>query len=684
MVLQKFRDRLTGIMAIFILGLLAVPFALVGVNSYFAPDAESNVAIVNEQGITLTEYNTSFQNYRERMRSLMGDAYDPEQFDDPVIRRQHLDTMIDRELLRQASAETGLSVDDQFLAQAIREIPGFQIDGVFNAEVYQSQLSAQGMTPQQFETDMRSSMVLSQYPTTISASAIATEHEVDQYIRVQEEERVFAALIVPAAADEAEEAVEEVVEEALEELAEEAAEAGEGSEAEELLADAEAAAEQADDAAPVAEERIVQWYEDNADEYRNPERVVVDYVELDAAFMATDETVDEDTLRQRFEEQSGRFISPEARLASHILIEVSPNAEDAEVETARQQAQALYDRAMAGEDFAELARENSQDQGSAAIGGDLDWVEPGVMVDAFENALYELSMAAPISEPVQTGFGWHVIQLREIRPSEGMSFEEARITLENELITERNERAFIEKADRLVDIIYEDPTTLEAAAEELDLPIQTVGPFDRSGAETGVAANSEFVETAFSDLVLLQDSASDPVDLGPNHIVVIRVREHLPESPRPLDEVREEVVAAIRHQDAMDAAQARATALLDRLVGGEDLVAVAEESGLELVESEGAKRRSGDVSPDLREGLFDLSVPAEGAVTRQVVELDDGYAVVELREVKPGSLDEEQAALRDAYARRLANVKASIETQAFLRELRNQSEVEIFEDRLRL
>ncbi len=684
MVLQKFRDRLTGIMAIFILGLLAVPFALVGVNSYFAPDAESNVAIVNEQGITLTEYNTSFQNYRERMRSLMGDAYDPEQFDDPVIRRQHLDTMIDRELLRQASAETGLSVDDQFLAQAIREIPGFQIDGVFNAEVYQSQLSAQGMTPQQFETDMRSSMVLSQYPTTISASAIATEHEVDQYIRVQEEERVFAALIVPAAADEAEEAVEELVEEALEELAEEAAEAGEGSEAEELLADAEAAAEQVDDTAPVAEERIVQWYEDNADDYRNPERVIVDYIELDAAFMATDETVDEDTLRQRFEEQSGRFISPEARLASHILIEVSPNAEDAEVETARQQAQALYERAKAGEDFAELARENSQDQGSAAIGGDLDWVEPGVMVDAFENALYELSMASPISEPVQTGFGWHVIQLREIRPSEGMSFEEARITLENEIITERNERAFLEKADRLVDIIYEDPTTLEAAAEELDLPIQTVGPFDRNGAETGVAANSEFVETAFSDLVLLQDSASDPVDLGPNHIAVIRVREHLPESPKPLDEVREEVVAAIRHQDAMDAAQARATALLDRLVGGEDLVAVAEESGLELVESEGAKRRSGDVSPDLREGLFDLSIPAEGAVTRQVVELDDGYAVVELREVKPGSLDEEQAALRDAYARRLANVKASIETQAFLRELRNQSEVEIFEDRLRL
>lgn len=676
MVLQKLRDRLTGIMAIFILGLLAVPFALVGVNSYFAPDAESNVAVVNDQVITLTEYNSSFQNYRERMRSLMGEAYDPEQFDDPVIRRQHLDTMIDRELLRQASAETGLSVDDQFLAQAIREIPGFQIDGVFNAEVYQSQLSAQGMTPQQFETDMRSSMVLSQYPTTISASAIATPHEVDEYIRVQEEERVFAALIVPAVTDaEAEEAAEDAIEEAAEELAEEVAE-GE--------IDATEAEAEIIEQAVVAEDRIQQWYDEHADDYRNPERVIVEYLELDAAFMATDETVDEDTLRQRFEEQSGRFISPEARLASHILIEVSPSAEDAEVETAREKAQALYERVMAGEDFAELAREHSEDQGSAASGGDLDWVEPGVMVDAFENALYELSMATPVSEPVQTGFGWHLIQLRDIRPSEGMTFEEARITLENEIITERNERAFIEKADRLVDIIYEDPTTLEAAADELDLEVQTAGPFDRSGGESGVAANSEFVETAFSDLVLLQDSASDPVDLGPNHIAVIRVREHLPESPQPLDEVREDVIAAIRQDDAMNEAQARATALLDRIIAGEDLALVSEETGLELIESEGAKRRAGDLSPDLREGLFDLTAPEEGAVTRKVVELDEGYAVVELREVKPGSLDEEQAPLRDAYARRLANVKASIETQAFLRELRNQSEVEIFEDRLRL
>lgn len=664
MVLQKFRDRLTGIMAIFILGLLAVPFALVGVTSYFSPDTENNVAIVNGEGITLTEYNTSFQNYRQRMRSLMGEAYDAERFDDPVIRRQHLDTMIERELLRQVAAETGLSVDDQFLARRIREIPSFQIDGQFSAEVYQSQLAAQGLTPPEFENQMRASMVLSQYPNTISASAIATPREVDEYIRLQQQERAFAALVVDAEID-----------------SDEGDGEGETDSGEAVDSEGESETEPAGD---IPEERIQAWYDEHAAQYRNPERVIVEYLELDAAELESDEPIDEDTLRQRFEEQSARFISPEARLASHILIEIDPTAGEAEIETARERAQALYERALAGEDFAELAREHSEDQGSAAAGGDLDWVEPGFMVEAFESALYDLTMESPISEPVQTGFGWHIIQLRDIRPAEGMTFEEARDTLEAEIIAERNERAFLDKADRLVDIIYEDPTTLEAAADELELEIKVAGPFDRGGAEEGIAANNKFVEAAFSDLVLLQGSASDPVDIAPNHIAVMRLREHLPESARPLAEVRDEVIAAIRRDQAMQEAESRAMALLERLQGGVTIEALAEEPGVELVASEGVTRTSPEVPAALRDRVFGMPGPGEGEVTREVVPLESGYAVAELREVRPGSLSGDESARREAFQRRLANVTSSSETQGFLSMLRAQSEIQVFEDRLRL
>ena len=665
MVLQKLRDRVTGLLAIFILGLLAVPFALVGVNSYFAPDTENNVAIVNDEGITLNDFQASFQNYRDRMQSLMGQSFDPEQFDGPVVRREHLETMIERTLLRQASAETGLSVDDQTLAREIRELPAFQIDGQFSPDVYQSQLAAQGVTPQEFENQIRASMVLSQYPGTIRASAIATAREVDEYIRLQEQKRAFAALLVKA-----DQGNDPVTNEANDQATE---------------ADAERTDEEADQEAPevaVDEERILAWYDEHPDDYRYPERVVIDYLELNAEDLELDEGIDEDTLRQRFEDQSARFITPEARLASHILISIPPTADEAEIETAREKAQALRDRAVAGEDFAELARENSEDQGSAASGGDLDWVEPGFMVEAFENALYELSMESPISEPVQTGFGWHVIQLREIRPAEGMTFEEARETLESEYIAEERERKYLEIADRLIDVIYEDPTTLEAAADEFSLEIKTAGPFDRRGEAEGAAANPEFVETAFSDLVLLQGSASDLVNLGPNHVAILKLNEHLPEAAKPLEEVRDDIVAAISHDDAMKAAEVRATGLLERLQAGDQLQTLADESGLEIVESEGAGRLDSSVPVQLRGEVFLLSAPAEGEVSRQVVALADGYAVVELREVIPGVLTEEEATRRDSYRRRLANVSASSETQAFLDLLREQSTIEVFEDRL--
>ena len=198
MVLQSIRDRLTGIIAIFIFAILIIPFAFVGVSSYFTSDAVNAVAVVNDQEITISEFNTGFQNYRRRMQAQLGASFDPELFDQPIVRRQFLDQMIDEELLAQVSIEAGLAVDDQRLALAIREIEGFQVDGEFNPDVYQARLSAQGMTPKQFEADMRASMVLSQFPTAIGTSAITTDWEVRDYARLMEQTRAFKAIVVPA------------------------------------------------------------------------------------------------------------------------------------------------------------------------------------------------------------------------------------------------------------------------------------------------------------------------------------------------------------------------------------------------------------------------------------------------------------------------------------------------------
>lgn len=637
MVLQSIRDRLHGIIAFFIFGILIIPFAFVGVNSYFTSGSANAVALVNDEEITSNEFNQAFQNYRRRMQSQMGAAFDPESLDQPVVRRQFLDQMINERLLAQVAADAGLAVADEKLAMQIRSYGAFDVDGEFNVDVYQQRLAAQGMTIQMFEQDVRDSILMEQFPDAVANSAIATRHELETYARLADQKRAFRAISVPAVIDEE---------------------------------------------SSVEDEAIAEWYDANQADYLTEEQVVISYIELDAAFLGGEVEVTEDELMARFEEQQARFISPEARLTSHILIEVDAEAEQVDIDTAEKAAMELAERARAGEDFAQLAQEYSNDVGSAESGGDLGWIEPGNFVQSFEDGLYGLTIENPVSDPVKTQFGWHVILLREIRPSEGMTFAEARDILLEEYQADQDERRFIEQADRMIDIIYEDPTTLDAAALELGLEVQEAGPFGRGGAETGIAAYPAVVEAAFSDLVLGQRSVSDPVDLGTNHIALVLLKDHMPETVKPLDEVRDQVAEAVRNQRARIAAQARAEALLARVEGGDAIDALAEEAGLELIVNEEASRRAPGIDDNLRDELFRMAAPAEGEATTASVETADGYAVVALESVIEGVLSEDDPVMTQLYQRRVEAGTASDEMMAFIRMLRSQSVIEVYEDRL--
>ena len=351
--------------------------------------------------------------------------------------------------------------------------------------------------------------------------------------------------------------------------------------------------------------------------------------------------------------------------------------------TARQQAKDIAQRTRAGEDFAELAREFSDDIGSAQSGGDLGWLEPGVMSQSFEEAMYALSLESPVSDPVQTGFGWHLIQLRDIRPASGMSFEEARATLVQEHREEEAEREFLDKADRLVDLIYEDPTNLDSAALDLGLDVKQAGPFTRSGGE-GVAANPEVVQAAFSDLVLLQSSVSDPVELGDNHILMIRISEHLPVAVKPLDDVRLEILNQIQADKNLEIARQTAEALLAALAeDGAELEAISEQAGYEVIDTQLATRRNFVPDRTVVEEVFRLKAPAEGETLSTVVKAGTGYAVVVLDSVTPGSLEQGATLNELQYKRQIANAAASIEATGLLRQLRESASVEIYEDQLR-
>ena len=639
MVLQSIRERLTGVLAFLILGILVIPFAFVGINSYFTTGAENLVARINDKEITTTEFTQNFSNYRRRMQSIMGAAFDPEQFESLLAKREFLDNLITQELLRQAALDIKLDLDNERLAEQIRNMQGFQVEGEFNLDIYLSRLSSQGLSVKQFEREVREQFATNQLPNSLFSSSITTSSELQDFVRLQDQQRSFKAVLIPP------------------------------------IQDAEAASP--------ADDIIQAYYDEHQTDYQSEEMVTIEYLELNVLDIPSGTEPDEEFLQNRFEAQKGRFISPEQRRVSHILVEFAANADEAVKETARQEAQDVTDRARDGEDFAALAAEFSDDIGSAEFGGDLGWLEPGVMSDSFENALYELSMESSVSDPVQTGFGWHVIQLQEIQAASGMSYEEARATLIQENQEEESEREFLEKADRLVDIIYEDPTNLDAAALDLGLDVQHAGPFSRTGGD-GIAGDPAILNAAFSELVLLQRSVSDPVDLDENHLVMIRVSEHFPVATRPLDEVREDIAKQILSDQSLADAKMRAEQLLASWnEEGVELESLAEQGEYEFSDHESATRSS--TAPDTKvvEAVFGLDTPAEGENVPAVVEAADGYALVVLASVTPGSLEEGAVLNEQQYNRLIANAAANIEVAGLLRQLRELSDVEVYEDRLR-
>jgi peptidyl-prolyl cis-trans isomerase D len=636
--LQQIRERLTGILAFVIIGILVIPFAFVGVNSYFSAGNANLVALVNDQEISFNDFNQSFLDFRRRAMAQMGAAFDATEFESDIARMEHLDSMIDQVLLRQAALELNFAVDDNALAEQIRSFPTFQIDGVFSAEVYQARLLATGQTPQQFENQLRNDIAVNQLPAGISGSSFATDREVAEFIALAEQTRSFSALVVDAAAQEL---------------------VGEFS-----------------------EQEIADWYEQNSSRFQLPERVSIEYLELAPETIVSDEDPGDEYLRARFEAQQQRFISPEQRRVSHILFEVGPDAEPADIATARLQAEAVYQQLREGADFAALAAEFSDDIGSAGQGGDLGFIQPGSMVEGFENAAYALSLAEPVSEPVQTGFGWHVIKLTDLRASSGQTFEQARDTLLDEYREEQVERQFLELADRMVDIVYEDPTTLEAASLDLGLDIQVAGPFSREGGE-GIASNPEIVAEAFSDLVLEQGSVSDPVDMGVNHMVMLRVTEQLPVATQPLEEVREQVLEGLRNERALAAARAQADALKASAESLGSLAQAAETAGLLVVEVNAAARNALQPDATVVSNVFRLPAPQPDQASLHVVEADNGYAVVELAAVTPGSIEDGGLIAARQARMILANSSAGFETYALVRQLREQADVQVFEQNLR-
>lgn len=658
--LQKLRDKTTGWIATVILGLLIIPFAFFGMESYLSQRTETWVAKIEapptwwqaapswwpvsmlwqREEVAVDAFRERYEQARQEQRQQQGENFDVRAFEDIDNKRGILDGLIDERVLRLASARAGIAISNSLVRDTIQGIEAFQVGGKFNPERYQLALASQvpARTPRQFETLVRESLQQSLLPSRIAESAFVTTGELDRILRLLSEKRDVTYVVLPKPAP---------------------------------------------DTAAVSGAEIDKWYRGHPQQYRAPETVAIEYVEIDAASLPAGAAADEVALRQRYEQEKTRYVQAEQRLASHILVAVKPDADAAAQKAAERKATQLAAQAKApGADFAALASANSDDTGSKAGGGDLGWVEKnGTLAKPFEDALFAMQ-PGEVRGPVKTDFGWHVIQMREAKAGQQVPFEQVREELAREQAEADRERVFNDLTGKLVDLVYKNPTALTPAARELNLPVQTLGPFAR-GMGTGIAANPALQRAAFSETLIQDGTVSDPIELEPNHTVLIRVTQHNPARVQPLAQVRDQVIAAVRADRAAKALTAAADSMLARLRAGETMQVVA--ASRQLVPNEIASLPRGAPMPDpaASEAYFSVPAPAAGKVSPGKATLPDGSIVVfAVSKATPGNPAEATAQERAMLQQQLAQSLGADDARAYVAALRRQMRVKVAEERL--
>lgn len=658
--LQALRDKTSGWIAIVIVLLLCIPFAFFGMEQYLfqssasyaakveappawwrsAPDVwPVRKAVWQSEEVAPEAFRARFEQVRQQQRTAQGDAFDAREFETVENKRRVLDALIDQAVTRLAARSGGIAVSDVQVRDEIQAIPAFQVEGRFDPQRYQLALQSQlpAQTPTQFEQLVRDGLQQALVPTAVAGSAFVTRTEVDRLLRLLGERRDVSFMALPPPTP---------------------------------------------DTAAVAGAEIQAWYAANPADYVAPESVAIEYVEIDGATLPAPPPADEAALRARYAQEQARFVEADQRLASHILVRVDADADAAAQAAAQQRATALAAQARApGADFAALARASSDDDGSKAGGGDLGWIERGMMAGPFEDAVFGMA-SGEVRGPVKTDFGWHVIQLREVRSGTRVGFDEARPALAAEQETGDRERAFNELIGRLVDEVYRNPSTLAPAAREAGLEVRTLGPFAR-GEGSGVAANAAVERAAFSDALVQDGTVSDPIEIGDNRSVLIRVTDHTPRTTRPLAQVRDAVIASIRADRAREALQADAEAMVARVGKGEALVTVATARGLVAQDVPAVTRGAPVPDPGATEAYFQVPVPAAGAASPGMVALPGGgYVVFAVTAVTPGDGADASPQERAALQQQLQQLVGNEEADGLLRALRQRMTITVVESQL--
>lgn len=603
-----------------VLALLIVPFALFGLDAYQRNfSGADDLATVAGTAISRQEFSRALQNQQDQMRQALGRNFDPAMFDTPEARKMLLDNLIAQRLLATYVAKGGLGVTDADLQKAILGIDAFQENGKFSLARYEQLVRAQGMTTQVFEASLRQDLAMQRLGNALGESAIASRALARQNVALTAAEREIAESVVAPA---------------------------------QFIAQAR-----------VGSDAVEAYYKGNPKEFEIPEQVRAEYVVLNQEMMAAQEQVSEAEVRKFYDDNFG--------------------ARAKERDAAKAKAEALLaDLRKSPDRFAEIAKANSQDDGSAAQGGDLGFFGRGMMVKAFEEAVYRLK-PKELSGLVESEFGFHIIQLTEVKPGAKeerrashiliksptgvKDFATARAEIERDLRRSRAGSKFAKIAEDFTNLADQDQDSLTPFVERFKLTKQqTTGWISRQGGpQAGLLASPKMLEALFKPELTSGKRATEAIEAAPSVLVVARVIEHRPVTVQPLDQVRADLTKELTQREA---------AKLARKAGEERLAELQKGANAE-VRFGAAKSVSRDAPAGLVPSAVQAIFRADAAKLPAYVGVDlgpAGYGIYRITKATQGTLDDKRIAAAGVTQSRFDGREQS---EAFVQGLRARSEV---------
>ncbi|AEG02608.1 SurA N-terminal domain-containing protein [Methylomonas methanica] len=616
--LLEIREKVQGVFASIILVLICVLFGLWGIQNYLGGGKETPEITVGDKEFFQRDVNQAYQQFAQNLAGM--------KFDEDTLKKQALQKLIRDEVLLQYAQEQKLIVTDDAARDFIQSLEYFQKDGKFDKTQYQALLGSQGMSSEEFVGRIKKALMMEQVQRAIVDSGFVTPAEVTAFYKIQNQKRDVEYIPVP------------------------------------LLVSNQAP----------SEEDITAYYQQHQDAYQTPEQVSIQYVELSLDALANDVDATEDQLKAYYDEQKAQFSTPERRKISHILFAFDKDA--ASEEQALQKALKAKQE-LATKDFATLAKELSDDKLSAKNGGDLGLFNVGVMEKAFEDAASQLKLDE-VSEPVKSAFGYHLIKVTELVPGEVKSYEAVKPELAKAYKKSQAESKFGELGEKLSEVSYENPDSLDAAAALLGDSVKETPLFTRGSGE-GVASDEKVRLAAFSEDVL-KGMNSEPVEVGSDKLVVLRMKAHVPAANKELQDVKTEVIAALQKERARQQTAETANKLKDELSAGKSITEVAQAAKLSVKKLDGLARTSTDIEPLVNQAIFRAAKPQANQPSIVVIdEPNGGKIVASVNRVTEGEMTEADKAKQALIEKNMATAFGRAQFEAVLNQLQADADIRI-------